>query len=113
VGDAADYSSTFGFGETAMNLGKSIKLCRTNRGLSQQELAGKIGLSVSYISLIEKGKRDPAMSRVEEIAGALGVPVSLLTFLAADPGDLRGVPEDLRDRLAGVAFRLLNAKPRD
>ncbi len=93
-----------------MNLGKSIKLCRTSRGLSQDELAKKIGKSISYISLIEQGKRDPAISTVEEIARALGVPVSLLTFLAAEPGELKGVPEDVRDKLAGIAHRLLNAK---
>jgi transcriptional regulator with XRE-family HTH domain len=95
-----------------MNLGKSIKLCRASRGLSQGELAKKIGKSISYISLIEQGKRDPAISTVEEIAHALGVPVSLLTFLAAESGDLRGVPEDVRDRLAGIAHKLLNAKQR-
>jgi len=95
-----------------MNLGKSIKLSRTNRGLSQDELAKKIGKSVSYISLIEQGKRDPAISTVEEIARALGVPVSLLMFLAAEPGELKGVPNDIRDKLAGVAFKLLNAKQR-
>ena len=94
----------------SMNLGRSIKLCRTSRGLSQDELARKIGKSISYISLIEQGKRDPAMSTIEEIARALGVPLSLLTFLAADPGELKGVPEDLRDKLAGVAHKLLNAK---
>jgi transcriptional regulator with XRE-family HTH domain len=102
----------FEFGGIAMNLGKSIKLCRTNRGLSQGELAGRIGLSVSYISLIEQGKRDPAISTVEEISDALGVPLSVLTFLAADPGDLKGLPEDVRDKLAGVAFKLLHAKQR-
>jgi len=96
----------------AMNLGRSIKLCRTNLGLSQEELASKIGKSVSYISLIEQGKRDPAISTVEEIARALGVPLSLLTFLAAEPGDLKGVPGDVRDKLAGIAFKLLNAKQR-
>jgi len=96
----------------AMNLGKSIKLCRTNRGLSQGELADKIGLSVSYVSLIEQGKRDPAISTVEKIATALGVPLSLLTFLGADPADLKGVPEDVRDKLAGVALKLLHAKKR-
>jgi transcriptional regulator with XRE-family HTH domain len=95
-----------------MNLGKSIKMCRTSRGLSQHELARKIGKSVSYVSLIEQGKRDPAMSTVGEIAGALGVPMSLLTFLAAEPGELRGVPEEVRDKLAGVAFKLLNGKSR-
>jgi transcriptional regulator with XRE-family HTH domain len=93
-----------------MNLGRSIKLCRTNRGLSQEDLAKKVGLSPSYISLIEKGDRDPAVSTVEKLATALGVPMSLLTFLAADPADLRGVPEEVRDKLAGIAFKLLNAK---
>lgn len=93
-----------------MNLGRSIKLCRTNRGLSQEDLARKVGLSASYISLIEKGDRDPAVSTAEKIATALGVPMSLLTFLAAEPGELKGVPEEVRDKLAGVAFKLLNAK---
>jgi transcriptional regulator with XRE-family HTH domain len=95
-----------------MNLGRSIKLCRTNRGMSQEELAKKVGLSISYISLIEQGKRDPPMSTVEEMADALGVPVSLLTFLAAEAGDLKGVPEDVRDKLSGIAYKLLNAKQR-
>lgn len=93
-----------------MNLGRSIKLCRTNRGLSQDDLARKVGLSASYISLIEKGDRDPAMSTAEKISNALGVPMSLLTFLAAEPGELKGVPEEVRDKLAGIAFKLLNAK---
>jgi transcriptional regulator with XRE-family HTH domain len=93
-----------------MNLGKSIKLCRTNRGLSQDELAKRIGKSVSYVSLIEHGKRDPVVSTVEEIASALGVPMSLLMFLAAEPGELKGMPVEVRDKLAGVAFKLLNAK---
>jgi hypothetical protein len=53
--------------------------------------------------------RDPPISTVEEIATALGVSLSLLTFLAAEPADLKGVPDDLRNRLAGVAFKLLNA----
>ena len=95
-----------------MNIGKSIKMCRTSLGLSQEALAQKIGVSMSYISLIEQGKRDPPMSTIGQVADALGVPVSLLTFLAADPSELKGVPEDLRDRLSGVALRLLHAKQR-
>ena len=93
-----------------MQLGKSIKLCRTNLGLSQQDLAKKIGLSVSYISMIEQGKRDPTISNVQHISKALGVPMSLLTFLAAEPEELNRVPQELRDKLAGVAIQLLNAK---
>jgi transcriptional regulator with XRE-family HTH domain len=95
-----------------MNLGKSIRLCRTNIGLSQADLAEKVGVSVSYISLIEKNKRDPPLSTVERVAAALGVPVTVLAFLAAERGELKGVPEELREKLAGVALKLLNAKQR-
>ena len=93
-----------------MNLGKAIKLCRTNRGFSQEQLANKIDMSVSYISLIERGSRDPVMSTVQQIADAIDIPVSLLLFLAADPEDLHGMPEEVRDKLAGVVFKLLSAK---
>jgi transcriptional regulator with XRE-family HTH domain len=93
-----------------MNLGRSIKLCRTSLGLSQEELAKKIRVSVSYISLIEKNKRDPPISTIERLASALGVPLTVLTFLGADREDLKGVPEELREKLAGVALRLLHAK---
>ena len=95
-----------------MNIGNSIRMCRTNQGLSQEDLARQIGMSVSYISLIEKNKRDPSMSTLEAIAAALGIPFSLLTFIAAEPSDLKGVPKDVRDKLAGVVFKLLNAKQR-
>ncbi len=80
--------------------------------MSQDALAQKVKLSPSYISLIEKGDRDLPISVAEKIATALGIPMSLLTFLAAEPNDLKGVPEDVRDKLAGIAFKLLNAKRR-
>jgi transcriptional regulator with XRE-family HTH domain len=81
-------------------------------GLSQEELAHRIGVSVSYVSLIEKNKRDPPMSTIQGIAVALGIPLSLLTFLGAEPGDLKGVPVGVREKLAAVTLKLLNAKQR-
>lgn len=93
-----------------VNLGKSIKLCRSALGLSQEDLASRIGVSVSYISLIEKNKRDPSMSLIEKISTALEIPVSLLTFMGADPDELKGVPEDVREKLAALTLKLLHAK---
>ena len=93
-----------------MNLGRSIRLCRTSLGLSQEELAKKIRVSVYYISLIEQNKRDPPISTVERVAAALNVPLTVLTFLGADREDLKGIPEEVREKLASVALRLLHAK---
>ena len=90
-----------------MNLGKAIKLCRTQRGLNQSELANIAGVSVSYLSLLERGKRDPAFSTVEEIANALDIPVSILVFLAANDEEMSGLGHELREKLSYTALRLI------
>lgn len=90
-----------------MNLGKAIKLCRTQRDLSQVELASMAGISVSYLSLLERGKRDPTFSTVEEIANALEVPVSILVFLAANDEEVSELGSELREKLSYVALRLI------
>lgn len=95
-----------------MNLGKAIKLCRTQRDLNQQELAEKVGLSVSYLSLIEKNKRDPSLSIVEELAVALGIPVTVLLFIAAEKNDLAGFDPELAEKLAYTALSFLNELPK-
>lgn len=46
---------------------------RQQREMSQGELADKIGSSLSYISLLERGKRTPSLEVIERAADALGV----------------------------------------
>jgi len=50
-----------------MNYGKAIKILRSAKNLEQQELAKKIGLDSSYISLIENGKRKPSPKRIQAL----------------------------------------------
>lgn len=61
-----------------MNIGKVIKYARTKRGLTQTDLASQADLSVSYLSLLERNKRDPGVAVVARIAVALRVPMFLL-----------------------------------
>ena len=75
-----------------MNYGKAIRIARAVRGMTQQELAEKMGVRPSYISMLERGDRNnPSLSRV---AGALGLPASLLALLGADSGDLKHIGEN-------------------
>ena len=91
-----------------MDLGRAIKLCRTQRGLNQSELASLSGISVSYISLLEKNKRDPSVSTLRGIADALEVPFSILVFLAVGREELVGIDKDVADKLASVILSLLS-----
>ena len=57
-------------------------------GLSQEALAGKASLHVTYVSLVERGKRAPTIVVVKKLADALG---STMTSLMQELE--RGVPD--------------------
>jgi len=60
-------------------IGKRIKFFRSNRGMTQMELARKIGYTSSgVISEIESGLKAPSMDKLQAIADALKVPVSII-----------------------------------
>jgi transcriptional regulator with XRE-family HTH domain len=57
----------------------NLKSERLRRKLSQEALAAKAGLSVSYISMLERGQRMPPLDTLESLAKALAVtPITLL-----------------------------------
>lgn len=52
---------------------KNLKKYRLEQGLSQEKFAEKSGLHRTYISLVERRKRNITLDNVEKIANALGV----------------------------------------
>lgn len=91
-----------------MNIGQAIKLARSKRQLSQADLAKRAGLSVSYLSLLERNRRDPPLSTINSIASALVMPVEILFFLGSEDRDLGKLNRDLAAQLAITALELLN-----
>jgi len=61
-----------------MHLGTRILQVRTQRRLSQTELARRAGLAPSYLSRIENRKIDPRPKTLRKIAQALGIPLAEL-----------------------------------
>ncbi len=59
--------------EELRRLGERVREQRRNRGLTQEALAEALDLSVAYVSLIERGGRNPPYTTVVAIARALGV----------------------------------------
>jgi len=60
-------------------LGKKIRQLRTDKHLSQEELAHICGFDRTYISLVERGKRNLYFTNLCIFANALGVTLSTLT----------------------------------
>ena len=59
----------------AQSVGNSIAARRRLLDLTQQEVADRAGVSQKYISALERGERIPNLDTLDQIAGALGVPV--------------------------------------
>lgn len=91
-----------------MNIGNAIQLARTKRKLTQVQLATRAGISVSYLSLLERSLRDPPLSTLQKIAVALNMPLEILFFLGAEVGELSGLNKELAGQLAVAALELLN-----
>src|SRR5487761_1356711 len=58
--------------------GQRLRHARRARGLTLAELGARVGRAPSVLSLIEYGKREPKLTLVEQLASALGVPVTEL-----------------------------------
>jgi transcriptional regulator with XRE-family HTH domain len=54
-------------------VGDNCARIRRERGWTQEQLAERSGLSQQYLSGLERGKRNPTIVTIYEIAVALGV----------------------------------------
>jgi len=61
-------------------LGRNVRKCRIDAGLTQEQLSERSGFSQQYISDMERGLRNPTIVSLYELAQALGTnPVALIT----------------------------------
>ena len=75
-------------------LGARIRSVRTNAGIAAADAAAEAGISYSYLSDVERGRRAPTLEVLDSLAQALGVTVvKLLTGLY--PWDDSRVPNKL------------------
>ena len=63
-------------------LGEAIRQLRTKRGISQEDLAHLAGVTTGTLSVIERGRSNPAWGTVKAIAKALDVSMPELAKLA-------------------------------
>ncbi|WP_074733363.1 helix-turn-helix domain-containing protein [Halobacillus karajensis] len=68
------------------SFGKHLKSVRLELGFSQEELAFRAGLDPTYISGVETGKRNPTITTVYQIAGALEISAQELLPEISEPG---------------------------
>jgi transcriptional regulator with XRE-family HTH domain len=59
--------------------GKVLQKLRSQKGLSQEEFAFRVGLHRTYISQLERGLKSPSLKTIAKICDELGV--TLVQFM--------------------------------
>ncbi|PTJ89985.1 helix-turn-helix domain-containing protein [Staphylococcus simulans] len=93
-----------------MNIGDNIKKIRKERNITQSELATKMGISQSYLSDIENGRKNLGIATVEKIANKLGVSVAYLTSGNKMMGDL--TDEEIEEEMFKMSKKISQSKSR-
>ena len=96
-----------------MNIGEKIKQLRTEKNLTQPQLAEAIGIEQSYLSKLENDKSVPSADIFQAILKALNIEVG--SFLEGIDDkiihrQLRQIPEVANYLNAGVAYKVHNIK---
>lgn len=82
-------------------IGRTVRRLRAERGLTQQALAARLGISGSYLNLIEHDQRGVTASVLIKLTEALGVDLAALSGQAERQLEA-GLREVLSDPLLGV-----------
>ena len=78
-------------GDIRAVLAYNMRLFRVGRGWSQEELARQCGLDRTYVSAVERKRWNIALSNIEKMASALGIPAYRLLM----------PPQDVLEQMAG------------
>ena len=65
--------------DQADSLGEAWQLARLHAGLSQVDMAARIGICESYLSLIENNRRTPSIDQLKCICRVVGLSMERLS----------------------------------
>jgi len=79
-----------------MKIGKILKILRTSKGYTQNQMSKLLGISQNYLSLIEQDKKVPSAEAIENFATSLSISKDALILVSSDaPKELKG--KDIED----------------
>lgn len=76
-----------------MNVGQAIKALRLKQGMTQTQLADKVGMSTNAVSFWELGKTYPPKNTIERLCEVFGISQALFQLSTIEEEDF---PEEKR-----------------
>jgi transcriptional regulator with XRE-family HTH domain len=102
VGDTAlDTEKSIIEEERLRTIGAAIRSRRQELNLSLRELSKQSGLSIGFLSLVERGRSSPALTSLSNVAKALGVELS--SFFPAEEEE-QNEAEETKQRVSPLPY---------
>jgi transcriptional regulator with XRE-family HTH domain len=92
--------------EIHVSIGHEIKRMRLDAGLSQRELAQRGGIDNGFLSLVERGLREPSLAVLVAIATALGGTISVRLY----PGTGPRLRDPIQARITEALIKILHPR---
>lgn len=79
--------------------------------MSQQQLAQRIDISASYLSLLEAGRKEPSLPMLRDLAAGLDMSIDVLMLIAVDYREIRERQKELSEIFGQMLFALTSDAP--
>ena len=93
-----------------MRLSEALRLIRVFHDIKQNELAERLGISKSYLSELERGKKSPSIEIVRQYASEFQMPVSSILFFSEqldNPNQESPEPDHMKGLIAEKVISFL------
>lgn len=88
--------------DITVDISLRLKLFRVAAGLKQKDLAKKLDVTLNFISMIERGKREPTLKYLQSFARVVNIPLSVLLWEPVNDSPKKDDTVDLYERIAGL-----------
>jgi transcriptional regulator with XRE-family HTH domain len=85
-----------------VDLALKIKLFRVAAGLKQQDVADGLSVTTNYVSMIERGKREPTLKYLKAFSRLVKVPLAVLLWEPPQDDNNGAAHGDLYARLSAL-----------
>lgn len=91
-----------------MDISKALFQMRKRTVHNQKEFAGKLGISQTYLSLLENGKKTPSWDLIEHYSKLVNVPIAIVFWKSIEDKDVPTSKKRIFKELKPVVDNLID-----
>lgn len=97
----------WGYKTLNMKIGQALLKSRKYKGLKQTDAALRAGITQTYLSLIESGKKIPTVDVIENISDVYGIPFQIMMWHSLTEKEVRKSKLDIYRKLKPTIDNLI------